>query len=37
MTNQVVEAAKAMDIVVHDHVIVGHGRHASLKSLGLIA
>lgn len=37
MTKQVVEAAKAMDIVVHDHIIVGHGRHASMKALGLIS
>ena len=37
MTKLVVEAAKAMDIAVHDHVIVGHGQHASLKALGLIS
>ena len=36
MTKQVVAAALAMGIVVHDHVIVGHGRSASFKALGLI-
>ena len=36
MTKQVVEAAKSLGIVVHDHVIVGRERHASFKALGLI-
>ena len=36
MTRQVVQAAAAMGIVVHDHVVVGHGEHASFKALGLI-
>lgn len=36
MTRQVREACKAVDVVLHDHVIVGQGRHASLKALGLI-
>jgi DNA repair protein RadC len=36
MTRQVVEAAKPLGIVIHDHVVIGRGRHASFKSLGLI-
>jgi DNA repair protein RadC len=36
MTKRIVEAAKPMGIVVHDHVVIGRGRHASLKSLGLM-
>jgi DNA repair protein RadC len=36
MTKQVVAAAKPMGIVVHDHVVVGHGANASFKSLGLL-
>jgi DNA repair protein RadC len=36
MTKQVIAAAKAMGIVVHDHVVVGHGENASFKALGLI-
>lgn len=36
MTRQVRDAAKALGIALHDHVIVGRGKHASLKSMGLI-
>mgnify|MGYP001603880901 CR=1 FL=1 len=36
MTRQVREACKAAEVVLHDHVIVGQGRHASLKALGLL-
>ena len=36
MTREVVEAAKALRIVVHDHVIVGRNGHASFKALGLL-
>ena len=35
MTKQVRDAAKALGIALHDHVIVGRGKHASLKSMGL--
>ena len=35
MTRQIVEAGKALKIVVHDHVIVGREDVASLKALGL--
>ena len=36
MTNQIVKAAAALNIRVHDHLVIGHERHASFKSLGLI-
>ncbi len=34
-THEVVRAAELLDIGVLDHVIIGQGRHASLKRLGL--
>jgi DNA repair protein RadC len=36
MTKQVREAAKTVGIALHDHLVIGRGKHASLKSLGLI-
>ncbi len=36
MTKHVAAAGKAMGIIVHDHVVVGHGAHASFKALGLL-
>jgi DNA repair protein RadC len=36
MTRDVAEAAKALKIAVHDHVIVGRRGHASFKALGLL-
>ena len=36
MTKQVVEAARTLDIAVHDHLIIGRNGHASLKQLGLM-
>ncbi len=36
MTRQVRDAGKSLGVTVHDHIIVGRGGHASLKSLGLI-
>ncbi|WP_029007760.1 RadC family protein [Azospirillum halopraeferens] len=36
MTREVMRAADAVGIVVHDHVIVGKGRHTSLKAQGLM-
>jgi DNA repair protein RadC len=35
MTRMIVEAAKPLGVAVHDHIIVGKGKHASLKSLRL--
>jgi DNA repair protein RadC len=35
-TKQVVEAAKALGIAVHDHIVIGRRGHASFKALGLL-
>jgi hypothetical protein len=35
MTRQVVEAARPLRVVVHDHLVVGREGVASLKALGL--
>ena len=36
MTRAVREAAKAVGIALHDHLVMGRGRHASFKNLGLL-
>ena len=36
MTRQLVAAAEALDLKLHDHVVIGHGRHSSFRSLGLL-
>lgn len=36
MTREIAEAAKALRIAVHDHLVVGRGGTASFKSLGLL-
>lgn len=36
MTKVIIEAAKALDITVHDHIIIGKDGHVSLKGLKLI-
>jgi DNA repair protein RadC len=36
MTKAVAKALAAVDLTIHDHVIIGRGRHASFKSLGLL-
>ena len=36
MTNQIVKAAAALSIRVHDHLVIGHDKHASFKTLGLL-
>ena len=36
MTRQVIDAARALDIAVHDHLIVGRDGVASFKQLGLM-
>ena len=35
MTREVRDAAEKLGIVLHDHVIIGRGEHASFKALGL--
>lgn len=36
MTKEIIEAAKALHITVHDHLVVGKGMTASFRSLGLL-
>jgi DNA repair protein RadC len=36
MTREIALAAKALKIDVHDHLVIGRGRHASFKALGLL-
>src|SRR5207253_9507727 len=36
MTKAIVEVARPLGIAVHDHLIVGKDRHASLKALKLM-
>ena len=36
MTRRIAETAKPLGIELHDHLIIGKGRHASFRSLGLI-
>jgi DNA repair protein RadC len=36
MTSEVVAAAKALKIEIHDHLVIGRNGHASLKALGLL-
>jgi DNA repair protein RadC len=35
-TRQLKAAADALEVELHDHVVIGHGKHASFKSLGLL-
>jgi DNA repair protein RadC len=36
VTRDIIKAAAALGVTVHDHVIIGRGRHASLRDMGLI-
>jgi DNA repair protein RadC len=36
MTQQIIEIAKPLGILVHDHIIVGKAGHVSFKGLRLI-
>ena len=36
VTSQLVAAGRLLDIPVHDHVIIGHGRYVSFAEFGLI-
>jgi len=36
MTRELKSAASALEIELHDHVVIGHGTHASFRSLGLL-
>jgi DNA repair protein RadC len=36
MTKKIVDAAKPLGVVVHDHLVVGRQGAASFKALGLL-
>lgn len=36
MTEEIIRAARALDIMVHDHLIISRSGHSSMKSLGLL-
>jgi len=36
LTREIVDAGRPLGILVHDHVIIGAGGHASMRSLGLL-
>jgi DNA repair protein RadC len=36
MTRQLKAAANALELELHDHIVIGHGTHASFRSLGLL-
>jgi DNA repair protein RadC len=36
VTNDIIKTAASLGIMVHDHLIIGRGRHTSLRELGLI-
>ena len=36
ITQQIVKAAAAVNVTVHDHLIIGRGGHTSFKTLGLL-
>lgn len=36
MTRQIIEAGRPLKVAVHDHVVVGRGKTASFRQLGLI-
>ncbi|MEL6700971.1 MAG: DNA repair protein RadC, partial [Pseudomonadota bacterium] len=36
MTNRILAAAQALDLVIHDHIIVGQSRELSFRAEGLI-
>jgi DNA repair protein RadC len=36
VTKDIVNAAKPLGVIVHDHVIIGRGRHTSLRDMGLL-
>lgn len=36
MTRTIIDTAKPLGIVVHDHIVIGKSGHASMKGLQLI-
>ena len=36
MTEEIIRAARTLDVVVHDHLIIAKSGHASFKAMGLL-
>ena len=36
VTRDIVKAAKPLGVTVHDHLIIGRGRHTSLRDMGVL-
>jgi DNA repair protein RadC len=36
MTRDIIKAAAPLGVTVHDHLVIGRGRHASLRDMGLM-
>jgi DNA repair protein RadC len=36
MTRQLKAAAEALGLELHDHVVIGHGKHTSFRSAALL-
>ncbi len=36
VTHDIIRAATPLGVIVHDHIIVGRGRHTSLRDLGYL-
>jgi DNA repair protein RadC len=36
MTRDIIKAAAPLGVTVHDHLVIGRGRHASLRNMGLM-
>lgn len=36
MTRQLKAAANALEVELHDHIVIGHGTHSSFRALGLL-
>jgi DNA repair protein RadC len=37
ITKDIVNAGKPLGVTVHDHLIIGRGRHTSLRDMGLLS
>ncbi len=37
VTRDIVKVAASLGVTVHDHVIIGRGRHTSLRDMGLLS
>ena len=36
MTKEIARAAAALGLQIHDHLVIGKGKHSSFKAMGLL-